>query len=310
MKRRVALLLTLLLALGATTVTAQSEQAYDHANPNAAFNRCGTMTPTDAETEAVEAYTRAINAKKPGTGDGGGGTGGGGTVVPGSVMIDVYFHVVTNSSGTGSLTDLQIADQIDVLNRSFGGATGGAVTRYGFRLVRKSLTSNDAWFNATPNSTAERQMKAALRQGSADDLNIYSTSGGGYLGWATFPSSYASNPSNDGVVIAWDSMPNLRAWAYNEGDTATHEVGHWLGLYHTFQGGCNGNGDYVADTAAERSAAYGCPGGRDSCSGPRYPGLDPIENFMDYTDDYCMYMFTSGQGARMDNMWAAYREGK
>jgi hypothetical protein len=217
--------------------------------------------------------------------------------------IPVYFHVIQSStSPNGGVTDAMIRNQITVLNNSFASA------RITFNLVSINRVTNNTWFTVTPGTTAETQMKNTLRKGGKGDLNVYSANiGGGLLGWATFPSDYTRKPKMDGVVLLAQSMPGGTAAPYNLGDTGTHEVGHWAGLYHTFQGGCTSTNDSVADTPAERSPASGCPTGRDSCTGAAFPGLDPIRNFMDYSDDACMNTFSAGQIARMQSQITTYR---
>lgn len=219
--------------------------------------------------------------------------------------INVYFHVINRGTGVsnGDITSTMITNQMNVLNNAY--------SRWGytFNLVSVDRTTNSTWYTAGPGTTAQTQMKNTLRKGTADDLNIYTNSpGGGLLGYATFPWSYTSNPKDDGVVLLYSSVPGGSAAPYNLGDTGTHEVGHWMGLYHTFQGGCSTTaGDYVSDTPAEASPASGCPTGRNTCSAA---GNDPITNFMDYTDDACMNTFTTGQDSRMDSMFTTYRFGK
>ncbi|WP_246356753.1 zinc metalloprotease [Pyxidicoccus fallax] len=281
--------------------TESPQQTSQSLSAKAAGERCGTRQLTEDEEKKVKEHlakhAAAVAAKKPGGGGGGGASVTGGT-------INVYFHVINQGTGVsnGDLTSAMISDQITVLNdayRQWG---------WSFQLVQTTRTTNSTWFNGCGDTATETAMKTALRQGSADDLNIYSCNpSGGLLGWATFPNWYAGAPTDDGVVILYSSVPGGSAAPYNLGDTGTHEVGHWMGLYHTFQGGCAKTGDSVSDTPAERSAAFGCPAGRDTCSGT---GVDPIYNFMDYTDDACMNQFTAGQDARMDQMFSAYRYGK
>ncbi len=230
-----------------------------------------------------------------------------GAAAAATITIPTVVHVIRrdNTRAGGDIPRALINAQIDVLNDSFnGGAVGGAATPFKLKLQSVNRVTNPAWYPIIYGSKAEKQMKAALRVGGKETLNIYlGELSDDLLGWATFPKRKLD--SFDGVVVLGESLPGGTAAPYNEGDTGTHEVGHWLGLYHTFQGGCGGNGDRVDDTPAERNPAFGCPVGLDSC--PNKPGFDPIQNFMDYTDDFCMFEFTPGQAARMLDEWNAFR---
>ena len=259
--------------------------------------RCATIEPNEVERGRIDQEMRNNRAQRQSA-----------NLFFSSAAVNVYVHVINKGSGieNGDVPTAMITDQIQVLNEAYAG------TGFSFNLVAITRTTNVEWYTMSPGSAEEKEAKAALRAGSAADLNLYTANpGGGLLGWATFPSSYSRQPTLDGIVVLFSSLPGGSAKPYNLGDTGTHEVGHWLGLYHTFQGGCNEKrGDFVADTPAERSPAFGCPVGRDSCTGNRFPGLDPIHNFMDYTDDACMNRFSAGQDTRMGDAWDAYRAGQ
>ena len=209
--------------------------------------------------------------------------------------------------------------------------TDYAATGLHFVLEKTTRVQNANWFNkVAKNTTEQTNMKKSLRKGGARTLNIYTvgftSTPNNPLGYSTFPWYYASNPKNDGVVILYSSLPGGSEDGFNLGRTATHEVGHWAGLYHTYQGGCKGDGDFVSDTPPEASPARGCPTGRNTCSGSgpdrksTFPSLilwgpvthlplfPAIHNYMDYADDSCMTNFTPGQITRLRAQLSLYRK--
>jgi Pregnancy-associated plasma protein-A len=236
-----------------------------------------------------------------------------------TVEVPTYFHVITSNS-KGDIDDDTLQAQLDVMNDAY------RVHGFSFRLMQTTRTENSAWYTAGLSSPEQDEMKAALRVGDASTLNVYfSAAGGGrILGYTTFPSDYAASPKDDGVVILNASVPGGSATNYNDGKTLVHEAGHWFGLYHTFQtaggffpflgsflslfglrSGCKTDADEVDDTPAQRTQTFGCPARKDSC--PGVAGLDPINNYMDYSDDSCLIEFTPGQSDRMAAMWNEYR---
>ena len=213
--------------------------------------------------------------------------------VPGTGwIIPVWVHEIRNRQGTqGVLNGTQIPSQITALNNAFS-ADG-----IQFTLAGTTLSKNTNWYNdgGTYYNTLARDVN--------NNLNIYTNTASGNLGYAYVPSGGGVVGNKwDRVVIYWRAMGNPGTYGapYNEGDTTTHEVGHYLGLYHTFQGGCTStsgcynNGDLICQTQPESAPHFSPCTDPNTCGNP-----DPIHNFMDYSDDSCMFEFTSEQQNRM-----------
>jgi Pregnancy-associated plasma protein-A len=252
--------------------------------------RCACPTPSPLEMsrvrEEVAAVRRAVRAR------------------PEAVTINVQFTHITDGN-RGIIEEQQRKKQIEVLNKAF--SQGGIKFYYDPSAVK--TVDRPRWFHMGQNSLEEREAKSELQVPPEYNLNLYTAElQATLLGWARFPFQLAGDRILDGVVVLWSSFPGGEAEPFNMGQTCTHEVGHWLGLYHTFQDGCGGDGDELDDTPSHEAPNEGCPspGRNGACSAQEQA---PIHNYMNYTHDSCMTEFTNGQFDRIKDSIQTYRSG-
>jgi hypothetical protein len=192
------------------------------------------------------------------------------------------------------------------MNAAFAG------TPFSFSLTKLTKTNNKTWYTSCLDPVVEDAMKRRLAYKPAQVLNIYVCKTeipgqpSGVIGYAYYPWTFPENNYLQGVVIHPGTLPTdsgLEGFDHL-GLNAVHEIGHWLGLYHTFEGGCLDQ-DQVADTPAQARPTFTCDLTRDSC--PAGPGLDDVKNYMDYEDDFCYDHFTTGQADRMVQVVQTFR---
>jgi len=247
----------------------------------------------------IEAFTQKVSSSK---------------LVNGKIVIPVVVNVLYRTAAE-NISAAQIQSQIDVLNKDFtatnsdfgnvpalfaGVAANVDITFELVNIVRKSTTKT-SW--GTRDAMKKSKQGGINPTSPTTTLNLWAcTIGGGILGYAQFP---GGSSSTDGVVIdsKYFGLSSAASYPYNLGRTASHEVGHWMNLRHIW-GDANCGSDLVSDTPTHDSANYGVPTypHYSTCTGT------PVEmtmNYMDYTDDRGMYMFTNGQKARMAAIFAA-----
>ena len=233
-------------------------------------------------------------------------------LVNGKIEIPVVVNVLYRTAAE-NISQAQIQSQIDILNKDFNALNADFSTSNPFNAIKAnvgvSFVLDQIIRKATTKSSwgTNDAMKKAASGGLAavtptTKLNLWiCTIGGGILGYAQFPGGAAAT---DGVAIDSKYIGNIgtATTPYNLGRTATHEVGHWMNLRHIW-GDATCGSDLVADTPTHDSANFGVPaaGHRSTCSGTP---LEMYMNYMDYTDDRGMYMFSNGQKARIDAIFA------
>lgn len=252
-----------------------------------ALERCATKEPDLAGLRKSESAVRSRKESRD--------------IALEAIEIPVQFLVV-RASGQAQLDEARLDQQVAVLNADY------APTRIKFFL------SNVAYFDVPTEVAEGERMAFIMKQIKADkkerylggQMTVVIVDGFGALGKVEgFPwDTVFEDKSADLILLTPQALPGGEA-PYQLGRTLTHEVGHWLGLLHTHQNGCNSPGDYVDDTPNQRVPTFGCFVGQDSCKSD--PGADPVSNFMSYSDDECLKEFTPNQIDRIQALVKAFR---
>lgn len=274
----------LLVALMCTWLSAVPAPALGQAgtlSEEESMRRCPVKVPPGVMSAEVFTIIRQLQSKPAETKD--------------AIVVPVYVHILQSSSGSNPVTPTHISRTIQVLNRAFVKAG------FQFRLQSTETVVNNEW--AVISETEEYlydEIAGSENTGVRRGVNVYIGQLEGLCGIADLP--YSENP-NEALFLSYDCMVGGRL--SNDTDTIAHEMGHFMGLLHTFApepNGCRGNGDGISDTPFEKVEHYQCRR-YDTC--PTKPGLDPVQNFMDYTGDDCNHVFTTRQ---MVVMRAAHRK--
>ncbi len=248
------------------------------------------------------------------------------------ITVPIVVHVI-HTGGQDNVSENQILSQVEVLNEDYRAKAGTAGERGFDTKIEFCLAKLDPDGNPTTGITRtqsplaehvqadEAALKALIRWDPERYLNIWvvkSIGGEGenrILGYARYPEDPAGL---DGVVISYRNFgrTGILTPPYNRGRTLTHEIGHSLGLFHPFQGGCLGSlpstclefGDNICDTPQSLFEAFGCNVGDSANTCAEYPfdGPDANDNYMNYGNDACMHRFTPGQAVRMRNVFEIY----
>ncbi|MAV96672.1 MAG: hypothetical protein CMG06_05980, partial [Candidatus Marinimicrobia bacterium] len=251
---------------------------------------CGTPNPSQEQIEIVQQGIESyydINSRTPDDDP---------------VNVKVAWHVISSSAGQGDLTDSQIQSAVDVLNLRYN-----ELFNFYFTLAVITRHENDDWYvfeavECGNQGSDEQQMRSQTATDPVHYYNIWSVltmPEDGYIiyGWNYFPFDSAESSYWQGTVLNYTTILS---------GTLEHEAGHYFGLYHTFQGGCTGENDYIDDTPPmDSDAIYSCDQNQDSC--PDIDGLDPVTNVMNYSD--CNYDFTPGQAERAYAITEEYHPG-